>query len=122
VAIRAVLIGEGLFVSTSSRGIIIVLLLLMIMLPNGRMGRLRRMRLSRNVRYLSFISGAWGIGLGGLLFFYSMEFIGTAKATAISATYPLFAGFLGTLILGESLTAKKLAGAVLVVSGLVLLP
>jgi drug/metabolite transporter (DMT)-like permease len=122
VAIRVVLISEGLFVSTSSRGIIIVILLLMIMLTNGRMGRLRRIGLSRKVRYISFVSGAWGIGLGGLLFFYSMEFIGTAKATAISATYPLFAGFLGTLILGESLTAKKLAGAVLVVTGLVLLP
>lgn len=80
------------------------------------------MKLSRNVKYLALISGAWGIGLGGLLFFYSMEFIGTARATAISATNPLFGGFLGTLLLGEKITVQKVAGAVLVVTGLMMLP
>jgi drug/metabolite transporter (DMT)-like permease len=86
------------------------------------MGELRRKRLSRNVKYLALVSGAWGIGLGGLLFFYSMEFIGTARATAISATYPLFAGFLGTVLLGEKITIQKVVGAVLVVTGLMLMP
>ena len=122
VALRFVLIDEGLFVATSSRSVVIVLILAMILGARGNLGELRRRTLSREVRYLSFISGAWGIGLGALLFYYSMEFIGTARATAISATYPLFAGFLGTLLLSERMTINKVAGTILVVAGLILLP
>jgi drug/metabolite transporter (DMT)-like permease len=122
VALRYVLIDDGLFVATSSRSLIIIVILTLVLGTNGRLEELRHRKLSRNAKYLALISGAWGIGLGGLLFYYSMEFIGTARATAISATYPLFAGFLGTLLLGEKMTVQKVAGAILVVTGLMLMP
>lgn len=80
-----------------------------------------RFPVSRRMLYVALVSGVWGIGFGSFLFFSSMDLIGAAKATAISATYPLFTGLLGTLVLKERMTIGRLVGAISVTAGLVLL-
>ncbi len=121
VTLRAVLVTEELLPTFSVRMVFVVIFMGTILAGRGGPRALPLRSVSRSTAVLSLVSGAWGIGLGGFLFFYSMGIIGTARATAISATYPLFAGLMGTLVLGERMTINKVVGTVLVVSGLILL-
>lgn len=67
-------------------------------------------------------SGGFVAGLIGQIAFYSALKSGEASVVVpVAATYPLVALIVSILFLGEALTWSKAVGAVLVVSGVVLL-
>lgn len=77
---------------------------------------------------ISFTALIWFALLGVLYFslarnllFWGIQVVGTSKASAISASYPLFTVILAVTILEESLTIKIITGTLLVVGGLFLI-
>lgn len=66
-------------------------------------------------------SGALGIGVGDTLYIRSLRHIGVSRAFPISmAVYPLMTFALAVPLLGEDVTARVLAGTVLIIAGVVL--
>lgn len=72
---------------------------------------------------LGLMVGSMAIGgaLGDSLYVLSMARIGLSRAYPIAATYPALTMLIGTLFLGEPLTAPVVAGLVLVVGGITLI-
>lgn len=66
-------------------------------------------------------SGAIGIGIGDTLYIRGLRHIGVSRAFPISmAVYPLLTFALAVPLLGEQITARVLAGTVLIIAGVVL--
>ena len=66
----------------------------------------------------SIISGLLGTGVGSLLFITAVQQAGAAKTAVLSSTAPLFALPLAALMLGERVTLRLTAGAVLSIIGI----
>ncbi len=66
------------------------------------------------------IGGFLGMTLGSLLYTYSVNFIGAAVSSVLGSTAPLFALPISILILKEKYTLQSLLGAILTVSGVIL--
>jgi DME family drug/metabolite transporter len=64
------------------------------------------------------LAGAFGIGLGGLLFMVGVKYAGPAKTAILSATAPLFGVPLSMFTLKEKITLKIAIGTVLCVIGI----
>lgn len=75
------------------------------------------------LRVLALLVGSTllGLGLGDLLYFWSMKLIGLARAMPLSATYPFFTLILALLFLGEQLNWGIVGGAALITGGAYLL-
>src|SRR5947209_42906 len=66
-------------------------------------------------------SAVLAMGIGDTLYIAGMQRIGVSKASPISVTsYPLLTVALAWLLLGEVLSVKAIAGAVLAIGGIVL--
>jgi drug/metabolite transporter (DMT)-like permease len=65
-------------------------------------------------------AGALALALGGTLFFYGLDLIGTTRAVPLSSVAPLFTPILATLWLKEKITLKTLAGIILTTFGIIL--
>lgn len=81
-------------------------------------------------RLLAMSSGAFALlalsiivatGIGDTVFFETSRRLGLARTMTISMTYPLFAAVMAAAFLGEALTARLAAGAVLVLGGVALI-
>ena len=59
--------------------------------------------------------------LGQLAYYYALQLEEVGRVTPLAAAFPLVASALAVLLFGETVTPAKLAGAVLVVAGVVLL-
>lgn len=59
--------------------------------------------------------------LGQWTYYKALKYAEASRVVPIVGGYPLIAFVLGVLVLGESITAQKLFGVVLVVGGIVLL-
>jgi drug/metabolite transporter (DMT)-like permease len=69
-----------------------------------------------------FVLGALGnLVIGDTCYFIGLKKIGVSRAQPISSSYPLFAMFLATIILGEMLTFAILVGTPLIVVGIALI-
>jgi DME family drug/metabolite transporter len=55
--------------------------------------------------------------LGFALYTFGLARLGAGRAAIVATVEPVVAGVLGTVLLGEALTAPKLVGALLVISG-----
>ncbi len=62
-------------------------------------------------------AGVLGIGLGSILFLYSVQVTSAAKAALLSSMSPFFGAPLAALFLGEQLTWRTVVGMVLCVVG-----
>ena len=78
-----------------------------------------RPRGSMNRRSLSIIilSGVLGMGLGSYLYLESLQHIGAAKTTTLSATSPLFGLIMAMLVFGEKVDLRTVVGVVLCIAG-----
>jgi drug/metabolite transporter (DMT)-like permease len=74
-------------------------------------------------RVLAYLVGSCLIafGLGDSTFFESTKLLGLGRALTISMIYPLFAAALALAFLGEPLTPRFLAGAVVTLAGLAII-
>jgi len=93
-----------------------LLLLFLLLLPNPEKRSLNR----RNVA-LSSATGVLGMVVGGLSFMLSLQLIGAARATPLSASSPVWASIMSSVFLRERATAKTVAASVIVVVGIYLL-
>lgn len=59
--------------------------------------------------------------IGDTVFFESARALGVARAMTVSTTYPLLSAALASVFLGEMVTSRLLAGAVLTISGVLLI-
>ncbi|KYH40817.1 MAG: permease [Candidatus Bathyarchaeota archaeon B26-2] len=67
------------------------------------------------------LSGLLGMVIGGITFLLSVQMIGASRATALSATSPLWASIMSSLLLRERVTARLLSASTLVVLGVYVL-
>jgi len=58
------------------------------------------------------------LGVGDILYFSGLKFVGVAKTVPIAYSYSIFVAVISIIFLGESLTAPILLGTVAVVSGI----
>jgi DME family drug/metabolite transporter len=68
--------------------------------------------------FLLAISIVVAIALGDVMFFESARFLGLARAMTVSMVYPLMSAGFAALFLGEPLSARVTAGAVVTLTGL----
>lgn len=74
---------------------------------------------ARRVVYL-LISGSIAGGLAMIIYFMALRQIGASRTIPLTSVYPLFAVMFSALLLGESVSMRVLAGAILIVLGIVL--
>jgi drug/metabolite transporter (DMT)-like permease len=67
------------------------------------------------------LSIAVAVGVGDNLFFESSRTVGLARSMTIAMTYPLITTLLAALILGETITARVVVGALLTLAGIALI-
>lgn len=91
-------------------------LLLLVLALSGGLSGLAAM--SWRALALLAVSIVFAIVLGDTVFFDSTRTLGLGRAMTISMTYPLGAAVLAALLLGEPLTLKVAAGAVVTLAGL----
>ena len=106
-------------IALSIRTGVIVATLLIILVVSGNIKAFQHI----NARTFLLL-GAEGVAAGLLGHFFYLKAIKVwevSKVTPISASYPLIAFILAIIFLGEKLTLIKSAGAILVISGIVLL-
>jgi len=71
----------------------------------------------RNLMLLS-ASGILGMVLGGITFLFSVQLIGAARSTPLSASSPVWASIMSSLILKEKVTPRLLLSSLIVVIGI----
>jgi drug/metabolite transporter, DME family len=91
-------------------------LLLTWVLASGGVGRL--IAIGEKNFFLLAISIVVAIALGDVMFFESARFLGLARAMTVSMVYPLMGAGFAALFLGEPLSARVTAGAVVTLTGL----
>lgn len=67
------------------------------------------------------LAGLIALGCGALLFFYSIQNIGAARAAVLSSLSPIFVAILAAVFLGERPSYRQILGVLLAVSGVGLL-
>ena len=67
------------------------------------------------------ISGVVGLGLGDLMYLYSIKHIGASKAVTISSTYPIITLVASNFLLGEGIGWFVVIGTVFAVAGISLI-
>ncbi len=79
--------------------------------------------LDLSLKELSYILLAtlFGLVIGDLLYLFSLKAIGIARAYPVSNTYPIFTLVLAPLFLEETISAKLIVGAVMIVAAIFLL-
>jgi DME family drug/metabolite transporter len=70
---------------------------------------------------LAGVSGIIGLGVGDTLYMVSLRSIGVVRSVPITCTYPLFSLLWATFLVGEPVTWPIVLGAVVIVSGVLLL-
>lgn len=93
-------------------------LLACVLLVSGSDGFLRMSAASFGFLAVSIVLA---MTIGDTIFFESAKVLGVARALTVSMTYPLMAAALATIFLGEVVTSRLLAGAVLTLGGLLLI-
>jgi DME family drug/metabolite transporter len=94
-------------------------LLLTWVLATGGIGRL--IAIGEKNFFLLAISIVVAIALGDVMFFESARFLGLARAMTVSMVYPLMSAGFAALFLGEPLSARVTAGAVVTLTGLAII-
>ncbi len=66
------------------------------------------------------IAGIIAGAIAGIAYYQSLKMIGAAKTVPLTSVYPLITVVLAAVLLGESVSLRVYAGAVLIVSGIIL--
>ena len=66
-----------------------------------------------------WISGIFGVGIGGILFYRSMDLVGVAVSQTSTLTLPFLTGLTAFIFLGEQLTPRQLISGLVLLAGLV---
>lgn len=77
--------------------------------------------LSRDQWIYAALRGILAVGIGGALYAYGYSKIPLSYASLLSLTYPLFVTILAIIFLGEPITMKFIAAALLFIGGFLVL-
>jgi len=98
---------------------LIVLNLIVWLLILSKKGKRRKIRsLGRSGLIALLTGGIFGIGLGAILFLFSINLIGAAKSTIITSSSPLFSTVLGVTVLKEKLDKLRILGIATIILGI----
>ncbi len=116
VTLKPGLQGVNVFVANSVRMPFAALILTLLALRWGRIGRIG----NHGWRSLTTIAlaGLVGSGFGSALFLNAIQHAGAAKASSLSSIYPLLALPLSSIFLRERITPRIILGTVLSVGGI----
>ena len=106
-------------IGVSIRSFFIAVCLLIFLIVSG-MAREYKGLDARTIMILSAEGLLAGL-IGHYFYFKAMKLWDASRATAVIASYPLFAFILAVILLGEKVTLAKAGGAFLVVLGVLLL-
>ncbi len=70
---------------------------------------------------LVIVSGVIGLGVGDTLYMIGLKYVGVSRAVPLAATYPLFSLIWATTLLGQPLSIVEVAGALIILFGILLL-
>ncbi|MHA1583575.1 MAG: DMT family transporter [Candidatus Baldrarchaeia archaeon] len=98
---------------------LIVLNLIVWLLILSKKDKRRKVRsLGRSGLIALLTGGIFGIGLGAILFLFSINLIGAAKSTIITSSSPLFSTVLGVAVLKEKLDKLRILGIAIIILGI----
>ncbi len=115
---KAALGGSDPVAGLTIRQIAVTLILIVFVTLSGRWEHVQAV--SVRDRWLFILSGISAGLLGMVTYYYALRVTPASRAVPISASYPLVAAILAVIFLGEKMTAVRLAGIVLIVSGVYL--
>lgn len=101
------------------RSLIISAILVITVSVSGQWGNVTGVT-AKDAIFIAF-EGICAALLGHLAYYYALKFGEVGHVSPIVAAFPLVALLLGIVFLGEKVTVYKVAAAVLIVSGIVLL-
>ncbi len=104
------------FLGMALRGVIIGICMLAVLLLSGKAKEIALMP-KQSALFFS-ISGILAGLIGVLTYFKALQYAPTSKIVPLAATYPLVTALLSILFLGESLTALRFLGIVLIIAGI----
>lgn len=107
------------FIGVSIRTFIIATTILIILIASGNIKEFRHI----DLKTILFLAGEGLLAglIGQFFYFKAIKLWEASKVTPIVASYPLIAFILAIIFLGEKVTLLKGLGALLVVSGILLL-
>jgi transporter family protein len=106
-------------IGLSVRTLIIAITVICILIVSGNIKGLAQL----DAKTILFLAGEGFLGglIGHFFYFKAMKLWEASKATPVVASYPLIAFILAVIFLGEKVTLAKSFGAILVVTGILLL-
>ena len=98
---------------------LIVLNIIVWLLILSKKGKRRKVRsLGRSSLIVLLTGGIFGIGIGAILFLFSINLIGAAKSTIITSSSPLFSTIFGVAVLKEKLDKLRILGIAIIILGI----
>lgn len=113
------LIKSQPFIALSIRTFIIAAVILIMLIASGNIKEFRHI----DLKTILFLAGEGLLGglIGHFFYFKAMRLWEASRVTPIVASYPLIVFILAVIFLGEKMTLIKGLGAILIVSGVLLL-
>ena len=74
-------------------------------------------RLNKENLSLFLLSGILGMTIGGIVFLFSIQLIGVARAAPLSSSSPLWAAIMSSLYLKEKITWRVIMSSIMVAIG-----
>lgn len=107
------------FVGLSIRTLVTMLFLLITLSLRSDFGQF--LTLSKSTIGMLALEGLFASALGHLFYFYALKYGEASRVTFLIAAYPLVTFVAALILLKESFTLTKAGGAILIISGLLLL-
>jgi transporter family protein len=101
------------------RSVIVSILLLIVVTIKGEWGFVVEIR-PKDAAYIA-LEGVSAALIGQLAYYYALKLGEVGRVSPIVAAFPLVSVFLSIVLLAEKVTLYKILGAILIVSGIVLL-
>jgi len=107
------------FIGLSIRTLVTMFFLLITLSLRSDFGQF--LTLNKTTISMLALEGLFASALGHLFYFYALKYGEASRVTVLMAAYPLITFTIAIIILKESFTLTKLGGALLIISGLLLL-
>ncbi|MEL7567623.1 MAG: EamA family transporter [Dehalobacterium sp.] len=107
------------FIGLTIRTLVTMIFLLITLSLRSDFGQF--LTLNKTTISMLALEGLFASALGHLFYFYALKYGEASRVTILMAAYPLITFMLAIIVLKESLSLTKVGGALLIISGLLLL-
>ena len=105
-------------VAVTVRSVTISIILVIAVIFTGEISKIPKID-SKSLAYIA-IGGILAGLLGQMLYFFALKSGESSRVVPVAGTYPLVAAILAIVLLGETITAQKILGIVLIIGGIIL--